>query len=279
LEKNVTKEEIMTAIRESAEKIGHAPSLNELQRMVKLPLRSMRKNFGTYAQALRACGMERRGSGYQVSMEWLFEEWAGLVRRLGKMPTTLEWETQAKCSTRPLVSRFKTWAHVPQGLMEYARKAGREGEWEDVVKITAAHVEQRRGLGWTFMTPSGTPPRPRTLTNQPIYGTPLLPAALTYAPTNESGVIYLFGTVARDLGYAVTRIQTEFPDCEAMRRLDLEHWQRVRIEFEYESRNFLIHGHSVDDCDLIVCWNHNWPECPLEVLELRRVVGKDWVIG
>ena len=27
-------------------------------------------------------------------------------------------------------------------------------------------------------------------------------------------------------------------------------------------------------CDLIVCWRHNWPECPenLEVLELSTVV-------
>ena len=22
-------------------------------------------------------------------------------------------------------------------------------------------------------------------------------------------------------------------------------------------------------CDLIVCWENNWPECPLEVIELK----------
>jgi hypothetical protein len=41
---------------------------------------------------------------------------------------------------------------------------------------------------------------------------------------------------------------------------------------EYESRNFLVHGHSAEDCDLIVCWNHNWAECPLEALELKNIV-------
>ena len=25
---------------------------------------------------------------------------------------------------------------------------------------------------------------------------------------------------------------------------------------------------------MIVCWKHNWPECPLEVLELSKFVGK-----
>ena len=29
--------------------------------------------------------------------------------------------------------------------------------------------------------------------------------------------------------------------------------------------------HSLDDADLIVCWTHNWPECPLEVLELKSI--------
>jgi hypothetical protein len=50
-------------------------------------------------------------------------------------------------------------------------------------------------------------------------------------------------------------------------------WQRVRVEFEYESRNFLKHLHEVKGCDVIVCWIHNWPECPLEVVELRSVVN------
>jgi hypothetical protein len=47
----------------------------------------------------------------------------------------------------------------------------------------------------------------------------------------------------------------------------------VKIEFEYESRNFLRHMHDPNGCDLIVCWEHNWPECPLEVIELKKAVS------
>jgi len=50
--------------------------------------------------------------------------------------------------------------------------------------------------------------------------------------------------------------------------------QRVRIEFEFESRNFRTHGHNPAECDVVVCWKHNWPECPLEVLELRSVLDE-----
>jgi hypothetical protein len=67
-------------------------------------------------------------------------------------------------------------------------------------------------------------------------------------------------------------MQTAFPDCEALRRVDGGWWQRVRIEIEYQSLNFLKHRHDPKGCDLIVCWEHNWPECPVEVLELRKAI-------
>jgi hypothetical protein len=94
---------------------------------------------------------------------------------------------------------------------------------------------------------------------------------LVYAPTNEAGVMVLFGAVAREQGFAITRVQAAFPDCEAMREIEPEKWQPQKLEFEYESRNFLLHLHPVDGCDGIVCWKHNWPECPLEVLELSTM--------
>ena len=112
-----------------------------------------------------------------------------------------------------------------------------------------------------------------------MYGPPLGLPALAHAPINEMGVVYLFGAVAVELGFIVTRIQNGYPDCEAMRRVDKDRWQRVRIEFEFESRNFLAHMHDPEGCDLIVCWTNNWPECPLHVLELKAVVARHRVIG
>ena len=34
---------------------------------------------------------------------------------------------------------------------------------------------------------------------------------------------------------------------------------------------------SPNGCELIVCWKHNWKECPLEVIELRKVFHR--IIG
>jgi len=76
--------------------------------------------------------------------------------------------------------------------------------------------------------------------------------------------------IAKDLGYVVESVQAGFPDCEAKRQIAPKRWQRVNIEFEFESRNFRDHGHPSTGCDVIVCWHHNWPDCPahIEVLEL-----------
>jgi len=48
----------------------------------------------------------------------------------------------------------------------------------------------------------------------------------------------------------------------------------VNLEFEFESRNFRDHGHPLTGCDVIVCWRHNWPDCPahIEVLELSSLI-------
>ncbi len=93
-------------------------------------------------------------------------------------------------------------------------------------------------------------------------------------PVDEQGVVLLFGMLAKELGYMVESAQKGFPDCEAMRQIGPDRWQRVRIEFEFESKNFREHGHPLNGCDVIVCWRHNWAECPkhLEVVELSSVI-------
>jgi hypothetical protein len=110
------------------------------------------------------------------------------------------------------------------------------------------------------------------LPDRPIYGPPMVTGALACGPTNENGVIYMFGTLAERLGFVVMKVQTEFPDCEAFRHIGDNRWQHVRIEFEYQSRNFLKHMYDPKGCDVIVCWEDNWKECPLEVVELREII-------
>lgn len=110
--------------------------------------------------------------------------------------------------------------------------------------------------------------------NANLYGDFINFRGLQHAPVNEQGVVFLFGMICRELGYIVEIVKPGFPDCEAKRRIrgKTGMWQRVRIEFEFQSRSFRSHGHDPDQCDLIVCWEDNWTDCPIEVLELGSVL-------
>jgi hypothetical protein len=270
---SVTREEVVAAMKEAAETLGHAPSFPELRKLTQVILWDIRRNFGTYGRALQACGLQRRGGGHKLNMKSLFLEWAEITRGLGKVPTMFEYEEHGKTSCRALMRRCGGWTSVPIRMLEYARKEGLQEEWADVMEITAKRLEHPIGKNRPSNLPSSMPTKPLIMVDQPMYGEPLLAAPLTCAPINENGVLFLFGAVARDLGFVATRIQTEFPDCEALRRVEKDRWQKVRIEIEYESRNFWIHKHNVKNCELIVCWVHNWAECPLEVIELKTVMG------
>jgi hypothetical protein len=113
--------------------------------------------------------------------------------------------------------------------------------------------------------------------DRPVMGEPFDRRPMTNAPVNELGVMVLFGMVAAGLGLQVESVQGKFPDCIARRQVAPGKWQYLRIEFEYESRNFKLHGHDPKGCDMIVCWRHNWKECPaeIEVVELSRLFGSN----
>ncbi len=87
----------------------------------------------------------------------------------------------------------------------------------------------------------------------------------SFTPSNEMGVIALFWTRASEAGWEPVSLGTAYPD--AVLRKEDQVW---RVEFEFRSHNFSDHEHDVRECDLIICWEDNWRQCPLPVLELRN---------
>jgi len=104
-----------------------------------------------------------------------------------------------------------------------------------------------------------------------IVGEPINFRGIVYGPLNEQGVVFLFSKIHDDLGIKIEAVQQAFPDAKG-RRFNGRGWVEERIEFEYKSSDFLNHGHDVNKCDIIVCWIHDWKECPLEVIELKSII-------
>jgi predicted transport protein len=104
---------------------------------------------------------------------------------------------------------------------------------------------------------------------------------LVYAPVEENGVIFLFSKLTNDLNLYIETIRKGFPDCIAKRYVGGSQWEDVKIEFEFKSSDFVKHKHlkkikAGTKCDMIVCWEHDWKECPkeIEVLELKSEYKK-----
>jgi hypothetical protein len=105
MRKSMSKEEIVAAIQECAAKAGRAPSQPELSSAyTAIKMGTIRKFFGTYTKALEESGFAGAGCGYEVTMENLFVDWAGIVRRTAKIPTMTEYERESRYSVRPLVA-------------------------------------------------------------------------------------------------------------------------------------------------------------------------------
>jgi hypothetical protein len=85
----------------------------------------------------------------------------------------------------------------------------------------------------------------------------------------------MFGAVASELGFEIISSRSEFPDCKANRKIKASARRRYKeclIEFELRSSDYKAHQHPVNGCDLIVRWEHDGKDCPLEVLGLKKEI-------
>ncbi len=140
---------------------------------------------------------------------------------------------------------------------------------QEPASSTALHAMQ----GVTIANPR-TLSRITPLSVASVYGDPIDFRGVRHAPVDVGGVIFLFGMVARELGFNVEAMSSGFPRCEAKRQIAPGKWARVRIEFELESRNFRDAGRNPGLCDLVVCWRDTWTDRPasLDVLALERML-------
>lgn len=90
-----------------------------------------------------------------------------------------------------------------------------------------------------------------------------------FTPTNEQGVVVLFTQECTNTEWSIVQIRTEFPD--AILRYKDEAWY---VEFEFSSGNFLVHEHDIRRCDMIICWKHNYKNCPVPVICLSDELWK-----
>ena len=272
----VSREDVVKAIKAGSTSIGgNALSQKRFFANSSITVSDVLRFFPKWSDACRAAGVKHDSTHERVPDERLLVDWGQVARKLGHVPSLCEYKVEGTFS-RTAFNRFGQWIDVPAA---FCKAFAGSSEWADVLAIAESRpvitppvrklVELKIGQQ---ATERSWPKRE----GRPTYGAPIDFRGLRHEPVNEQGVVFLFGMVARDLGYLVEAIQGGFPDCEAKRQVARGQWQPVRIEFEYDSKNFVEHGHDPENCDVIVCWVHSWAQCPdsLEVLQLSEVIKK-----
>ena len=178
--KEMGRQQIMAAIVECTEKLGEVPSQPQLTKMTNFTKLQVRRHFGSYAHALRACKLEKSGCGWKITMEALFQDWAMVVRALGKLPSVTEYEQTSQYSQNPLVKRFGTWGQVPHGLKQYIEEQGTQEEWKDILEKIAEldmAAQEKEESRWNGIAQTGST---RKRTERKLhYGNPRRESSIT----------------------------------------------------------------------------------------------------
>lgn len=121
-------------------------------------------------------------------MKTLFEDWARVVRKLGKIPTVSEYDRFGKHCAKRFQLRFGRWPQVPTALQVFAEKERLAEEWKDVMEVVSAYQERTLGVALTSETQEAWSSRTGVLEDRPIYGPPLVPPALASWQTQQSTI-------------------------------------------------------------------------------------------
>ena len=254
-------ESLLNELRRVAKKLGKDTlAMREYKQHARTGTNVIIKRFGSWNNALQKAGLSVNIQR-KISEEELFVEIEMVWNRLGRQPHYDEMGRLGKFSTKPYERRFGTWI---KALGEFAKwkNKGQENTTKDLEE-TAIDISPSQSR------------KPRA-SRRVEYGEPIEFLGLRHAPLNEQGVVYLFGILSRRLGFIIEAVRTDFPDCEGKRQIPGKQgrWERVAIEFEYKSSNFKLHGHNPDECDVIVCWENDWKDCPIEIISLKELMGK-----
>lgn len=274
-----SKESIADLLANLAKSLGRE-SLTKAEIERHIAASSLRYHFGSISAALVAAGLTANDSSAQLQQsrpkaladEVLVADFLLVGQQLGHAPSMGEYSANGRYSPRPFTSRWGKWSDVqrvcaagnPPTIASLPRH-------DQVQRVPHVRVEQVLNADPAVKQPNTTA---RVTSARQVYGAPIEFRKLRHAPINEQGVVFLFGMVSAELGFHVEAVQQGFPDCIAKRCVNERRnlWEQARIEFEYRASNFKLHGHDAAQCDVVVCWENDWPECPLEVVELKNSI-------
>jgi len=141
-----SQNELIEAVQDLAERLGHAPSVNDLREDDDTPSRDpFERVFGSWNKALDAAGLDRR-QDYQIDEENLLEALVRLARDLGRVPSETDMDEQGQFSSAPYRSHWPDWQSALHAAgMERDRPRDRPSDRELVDHLRAVANYDHKG--------------------------------------------------------------------------------------------------------------------------------------
>jgi hypothetical protein len=196
---------------------------------------------------------------------WTGELWAYKIKRRLKKP-------EVNMPLRDICAATKL-SFFPDGKVKGIRLKGKT-----VLELTKAEFGSIERLLRTYTGPENNLFRGQA--NEGNLGEPMDLGILNYAPTSEQGVVVLFAHHMQKLPYGFVKmefVRSGFPDACVLQQSGA-HFSRRYIEFEFKASMFRSHErspvHRKFRCDYIVCWENDYPNAPIPVIELKSELLK-----
>ncbi len=208
------KSGIADAIREIAAELGRTPSRSEFRARTGMSEYQILEHFPSWREAVRASGLEPNSTNIRLDDSALLQDWGDLVRKHRHIPTRVQYRKEGKYSPGVFDRHFGPWSKIPEKFRSFAQN---DPNWVDVITLLPISATgdlrsfpQSAPLdGHDLISISVVPtPQHNKLGGVPTYGNPIDFRGLRHEPVNEQGVVFLFGMVARELGYLVEAVQT-----------------------------------------------------------------------
>ena len=268
-----TQEECVQEMRRIAQVLGRSHlTAEEFDAQAKVSAFRIVRVFKSWSAALQAAGLESSPNVIrEVPISTLADDFLRVSIALGRVPTITQLTRRSRHVSHTFSGKHGGYRAFKHAAIDHL--LSNNARIPSAIK-TLFETEIRQFPTEVVQTPDNPQAQPHR------QGRTLNFRAFAYAPTCEHDVVQMFGAVAQELGFEILANRSAFPDCQARRRRPgtRETFLACLIEYEFASLDYRRHGHPVSGCDLVVCWRHDWAECPIEVLELYTEIRtlKGW---
>jgi len=259
----VSEKYCIAEMRRVAENLGRDYiTQKEFDTLSKLHSCTPIRKFGTWVKALSAAELRVSPHAFEtqeVPFKNLVADFMKVAQDLGHAPTLIQLSRRSKHGQYLFSKKHGGYPAFKSKVASYLLNQGMSiPDWLDI------REEPHK------VTSSEAPIRAHE------HGRILGFRSIAHEPTYEQEVVGLFTLVADELGFEILCLREEFPDCEANRKIPgpRKRYKKCLIEFELRSSDYYRHKHPINGSDLVVCWLHDWTECPIEVLELKSAIRK-----